>query len=68
MMFTFPENALNPCVFTHAPGPPLKTPGGGNFDWLYENSIRKYEDELEHYLYFVWFVIFLNVMALQFCE
>ena len=30
-------------------------------------SIRKYEDDFEHgYLYFVWFAIFLNVVALQF--
>ena len=41
--------------------------GGENYDLLYQNSIRKYEDDLENgYLYFVWFVIFLNVMALQF--
>ena len=27
----------------------------GNFDWLYQNLVRKHEDDLEHYvfLYFV---------------
>ena len=27
--------------------------GGGNYDLLYQNSVRKEEDDLEHYLYFV---------------
>ena len=50
MVFTFLENAFSP----------LKTPGrtfwksvspktkGENYDLLYQNSIRKYEDNLEH--------------------
>ena len=35
---------------------------GENYDLLYKNSMGKYEDDLEVY------VIFLNVMALQFCK
>ena len=36
-------------------------------DLLYQNSVKKYEDDLEGcYLFFVWFVTYLNVMALQF--
>ena len=27
MVFTFPENALNLCIFNHTPSLPLKTPG-----------------------------------------
>ena len=27
MMFTFLKNAMNLCIFTYAPGPPLKTAG-----------------------------------------
>ena len=72
MVFTFLENALNLCIFTHAPVPHSKFQaeffenlfsqvqderGGGNYDLLYRNSIRKYEDDLELrtlvYLYFV---------------
>ena len=45
--------------FYSCPSSPLKTPGrtfenlktkggGGNYDLLYQNSIRKYEDDLEH--------------------
>ena len=61
MMFTFPENALNLRTFTHTAVPhsklhvellricfPQDERGGGNYDLLYQNSIRKYEDDLEH--------------------
>ena len=63
MVFTFLENALNLDIFTHAPVPhsklqaefsPITKRGKGNYHLLYQNSIRKYEDDLEHdYLYFV---------------
>ena len=61
MVFTFPENALNLCIFTHAPVPDLKLQldflkicfpkderGSGNSDLLYQNSIKKYEDDFKH--------------------
>ena len=61
MAFTFLENALNLYIFTHAPVPhsklqveffenlfPPRQKGGGNYDLLYQNSIRKYEYDLEH--------------------
>ena len=62
MVFTFLENALNLCIFTHAPVPHLKLrveffenllphldgSGGGSYDLLYQNSIKKYDDDLEH--------------------
>ena len=49
-------------LFFLFPSPPLKTPGryfwktvypktevvGGSYDLLYQNSIRKYEDDLEY--------------------
>ena len=28
--------------------PPTTERGGGNYDFLYKNSVRKYEDDLEH--------------------
>ena len=28
--------------------PPTAERGGGNYDLLYQNSVRKYEDDLEH--------------------
>ena len=54
-----PRKSLNLCFFTHAPVPHSKllveffvspkTEGvGGSYDLLYQNSIRKYEDDLEH--------------------
>ena len=77
IVFTFPENALNLGIFTHAPPhlkltpnflpshprqkeithsprqhfsenlfPPTTERGGRNYDLLYQNSIRKYEDGL----------------------
>ena len=63
MVFTFLENSLNLCIFTHATVPHSKLQeeyfenlyvsfqngmGGGNFDFLYQNSRRKFVDELEH--------------------
>ena len=61
IVFTFQENALNLCICTLAPVPhsklevevfenlfPQDERGGGNYDLLNENSIRKYEDELKH--------------------
>ena len=62
MVFTFSENALNLGVFTHAPVPHLKLQAESfenlfplteetsreNQDFLYQNSIRKYKDDLEH--------------------
>ena len=34
--------------------------GGENYSLIYQNSIRKSRDDLEHYLYFEWFIIFDN--------
>ena len=61
MMFLFPENALNLCIFTHAQVPTQNSRqnylkicfrkgemGGENYGLLYRNLIRKYEDDLEH--------------------
>ena len=62
MEFTFQENALNLGIFTHTPVPhselqaeffgnlfPLTAERGRqNYDLLYQNSIRKYEDDLEN--------------------
>ena len=68
MVFTFLENALNPGIYTHAPiplsklqaevfenlSPPKKTEKGGeNYDLLYQNSVRKYEDDLEQQVIYV---------------
>ena len=55
-----PRNALNLCSFTHAPVPhsklqveyilkicfPQNRRGEGKYDLLYQNSFRKYEDDL----------------------
>ena len=62
MVFTFLENALNLGIFTHALVsqsntqaeffenlfPPTAERGGENYNLLYQNSIRNYEDDLEH--------------------
>ena len=52
MMLTFLENALNLYIFTHAPVPRSKLQvdemGGGNYNFVYKNSVRKYEHDLEH--------------------
>ena len=83
MVFTFLENALNLCIFTHALVPHQNSRqkflkvcfsqakrDGENYDLLYQNSTRKYGDNLEHQVICTLydFVIFLNVMALQFCK
>ena len=80
MVFTFSGNALNLCIFTHVPSPPLKTPG--KIFWKSvspktkeeEKTLSKFKQKTWSwlgtlvYLYLVWFVIFLNVMTLHFCE
>ena len=53
-----PRKCIESMHFYLCLSPPLKTPGricftqdetgGGNYDLLYQNSIRKYEDDLEH--------------------
>ena len=61
MVFTFLENALNLYIFTHTPVPhskvqetffknlfPQDERDGTNYDLLYQNSIRRYEDDFEH--------------------
>ena len=63
MLFTFVEKTFNLGIFTYAPVPhskhqaeifenlfSLTTERGGesNYDLLYQNSIRLYEDDLEH--------------------
>ena len=62
MVFTLLENALNLDIFTHSPiphselqaeyfenlFPPTVERSWENYDLLYQNSIRKYEDGLEH--------------------
>ena len=61
VVFTFLENALNLCIFI-IPSSPLKTQGRNvlkipfpidkrgvkTCDLFYQNSIKKYEDDLEH--------------------
>ena len=64
MVFAFLENALNLDIFTHAPVPhskfhaefyenlfPQDERGGENYDLVYRKSIRKYKDDLGHYLH-----------------
>ena len=61
MAFAFLEKALNLFIFTRATVPhsnlhveflkicfPQDERGGENYDLLYQSSIRKYEDDLEH--------------------
>ena len=59
MILTFLKNALNLCSFTHVSGrlqveffenlfPSPKTKGVVETMLLYQNSIRKREDDLEH--------------------
>ena len=83
MVFTFRENAMNLCIFTHAPVPHSKLqvkffenlfpPRRKRWRKLWF-ALSKFNQKIWRwlgtlvYLYFVWFVIFLNVMALQFCE
>ena len=53
----FTENTLIRGIFTHAPPhsslaprsvPPTAERGVGSYDLLYQNSAKKYEDDLEH--------------------
>ena len=67
MVFAFPKNVLNLGIFTHAPVllskllakffenlfPPTAERGGENYDLVYQNSIRKYEDNLEHLVIYI---------------
>ena len=32
---------------------PTAETGGGNYSFLYQNSVRKYEDDLEHYSLYI---------------
>ena len=57
-----PRKCIESSIFTHAPVPhsklqaefleilfpPRAERSGENYDLLYQNSIKKYEDELEH--------------------
>ena len=67
-MFTFLENTLNLGIFTNVPiphsqlqieflenlFPPAAERGGEKYGLHYQNLIRKYEDDLEH-----WVICFL---------
>ena len=68
MVFTFLENALSLCVFTHALVPhsklqaeflkisfPQDERDAENYDYdlLYQNSFRKHKDDLEHYFIYI---------------
>ena len=33
--------------------PPTAEKDGGNYDLLYQNSVRKYEDDLEHQVFYI---------------
>ena len=64
MLFTFPENAWKQGIFTHGQSTTQNSRynfwkicfthskedgrGGGSYDLLYQNLIKKYEDDLEH--------------------
>ena len=83
IVFTFLENALNLCIFTRAPVAHSKLQVKF-FDNLFPPrqkkwrklwfALSKFNQKIWRwlgtlvYLYSVWFVIFLNVMALQVCE
>ena len=72
MMFTFLENALNVGIFTHAPVPnskfqadfsenlfcPTAKRSGENYDFLYQNLIRRHEDDLKHYVIYILILYF----------
>ena len=65
VVFAFLANALNLGIFTHVPVPhsklhaeffenlfpPAAERGRENYDLLYQNSIRKYEDDFIYILY-----------------
>ena len=49
--YSLPSSALRTpgTIFWKSVSPKgQEQPGGGNYDLLYQNSIRKYEDDLEH--------------------
>ena len=68
-----PRKLIESIHFYLCPSPPLKNPGrkGWRKLWFalskFNQKIRRWPGTLV-YLYFACFVIFLNVMALQFCE
>ena len=82
VVFIFPRKCI-PMHFYSCPSPPLKTLGWIFWKsaslkmvcwrklWF---ALSKFSQKIWRclgtlaYLYFVWFVIFLNVMALQFCK
>ena len=82
-VFLFLENALNLCIFTHAPVPHSKfqleffenlfpsTRKGWRKLWFarskFNQNIWRWPGTL-FYLHFVWFLIILNMMALEFCK
>ena len=74
MVVTFLENTLNVGISTHAlvlhskfQGEFFETLLGETGGWFFNQKIWIWLETLG-YLYFVWFVIFLNMMALQFCK
>ena len=83
MVFTFQEITLNLCIFTHASIPHSKLQAEFLKNlfparrkrwrklWFYllkfNQKIQRWLGTLS-YLYFLWFIIFLNVMSLQFCK
>ena len=48
MKFTFPENALIQGIFTHTHPSSKQQEGVEETDLLYQNLVRKYEDDLKH--------------------
>ena len=82
MVFTL-ENELNLRIFNHAPVPHSKLQvhnflkvrfTKGPRTWKLWFALLKFNQKIWRwhgtlvYLYFVWFIIFINVMALLFCE
>ena len=83
MLLTFLENGLNWCIFMHVPVPhselqpeifenlfPPRRKGWRKLGF----ALSKFNQKIWRWLgtlvslYFAWFVIFLNVIALQFCK
>ena len=83
MLLTFLENGLNRCIFMQVPVPhselqpeifenlfPPRRKGWRKLGFAlskFNQKIWRWLGTLV-YLYFAWFVIFLNVIALQFCK
>ena len=60
-----------PDIHFWKPASPTAGRGGENYDLIYQNSIRKYEDgTLSYYKLFIFYMIFNfgDVMNLQFCK